>query len=167
MKAASHLPGLPGQADDRWPGLRQEMLAELKGKEAWGELLQIHLSEGEVAEALAALAALEQPARKPSGDPGYQYNYTWLLPTYRIQVAEAAEQDFPDQAREIYAHAAERLIDQRGRDNYQRAAEYLARVRRLYERQDRHQDWLDYIAALRDRTRSLRALKEELAARGL
>ena len=98
---------------------------------------------------------------------GYYYNYGWGLPAYRIQVAEAAERDFPEQAREIYVRAAEQLIDQRGRDKYQTAAEYLTRVKRLYERQGRRQEWLDYIAALRERNRSLRALKEELAARGI
>ena len=167
VKAATQLPGLADRSADLWPGLRAEMLAALREKAAWSELITIYLSEGEVAEALAALSALEEQERKPAGGMGYHYSYVWGLPTYRIQVAEAAERDFPEQAREIYVRAAEQLIDQRGRDKYQTAAEYLTRVKRLYERQGRRQEWLDYIAALRERNRSLRALKEELAARGI
>ncbi len=60
-----------------------------------------------------------------------------------------------------------RLIDGRGRENYQQAAGYLARVRGVYQKQEREPEWQAYITNLRNSNKSLRALKEELDKRAM
>lgn len=159
-KAAANLPGQPAGA---WERLRPDLLVALEERDAWADLVTIYLDEGEAREALTALAELER-ARPASP---YGYGYAYGIPDLRIRVARAAERDYPDRARDIYRQAAQRLIDQRGRENYRTAAGYLARVRDLYARQGRDEEWRTEFGALRERHKSLRALKEELAAAGL
>jgi uncharacterized Zn finger protein len=77
------------------------------------------------------------------------------------------EESYPDEALRLYKHVVQRLIDGRGRENYQQATGYLARVRRLYQKQGREPEWQAYMTALRNSNKSLRALKEELDKREL
>ena len=154
---------LPGQPPDLWPAERHRLLLALEERNFWGVLVNLFLREGEVGEALTALGELEQhPANPATGYYGY-----WNLGDYRLRVAQAAEQDYPDRAIIIYQQIAQHHIDGRNRNHYQQAAEYLDRARTLYERQGRHDAWRDYIRDLRDRHRTLRALREELNAREL
>jgi uncharacterized Zn finger protein len=81
--------------------------------------------------------------------------------------ARAAEKDYPGEASAIYRRVAERHIEARDRASYSRAADYLARVKELYARQGRQEEWSAYIADLRTRNKMLRALTPELDARGL
>ena len=154
---------LPDQPADLWPAERHKLLLALEERNFWGVLVNLFLREGEVGEALTALGELEQHPTNPA--IGY-YGY-WNLGDYRLRVAQAAEQDYPDRAITIYQQIAQHHIDQRNRNHYQQAAEYLAHARTLYERQGRHEAWRDYIHDLRDRHRTLRALREELNAREL
>lgn len=158
VKAAAILAGQPAGT---WERLRPDLLVALEGRGAWADLVTIYLDEGEAREALTALSELERAA------PGSPYGYGYGLADLRIRVARVAERDHPDRASAIYQREAQRLIDQRGRENYRAAAGYLARVRDLYVRQGRDDEWRTTFAALRERHKSLRALKEELAAAGL
>jgi uncharacterized Zn finger protein len=126
-------------------------------------LVNVFLKEGEIGEALTALGELEQNRANPA--IGY-YGY-WNLGDYRLRVAQAAEQEFPERSIAIYQQIAQHHIDQRNRNNYQQAAEFLHRARTLYERQGRYEAWGEFIADLRGRHRTLRALREELDAREL
>lgn len=142
----------------RWETMHPKLQAFLRQEQQLDLLIQIYLDEGEIDQALKAL-----PARRKRGLVTSFYG----SPSLELRVAEAAEQSRPKAALEIYREVAERLIDQRGRGNYQEAARLLEKVRALYQRLGESGAWQDYIADLRDRTRSLRALKEELAAAGL
>ncbi len=100
-------------------------------------------------------------ARKDS----YGYSY-YGYGNIALEVARAAEETRPREARELYRQHAERLIAQRGRQNYQEACKYLAKMRALYEKLGEGEAWTSYLTALREQNRNLRALKEELAAAG-
>lgn len=162
VKAAA---ALPGHAEDPWPSLRKELIASLRKLDNWYALIDIHLAEGEVAEALEALRKTE----KGSGSRSASLGYAWYVPqgTYEVLVADAAAADYPDEAVRLYKHLADHLIAARGRTNYQSAAEYLRRAKGALERHDRADDWTSLISGVREQNKSLRALKEELDALGL
>jgi uncharacterized Zn finger protein len=101
---------------------------------------------------------------------GYTYNASYGYYGYSniaLEVARAAEETRPLEAVELYRQYAERLIALRGRQNYQAACQYLAKVRALDEKLGETKAWTNYITALREQNRNLRALKEELAKAGL
>ena len=131
----------------------------------WGALVSIYLDEGEVGQALVALAQMEHILSTLLYDHGYRYKFA----TYacQIQVANAAEEHYPDEALRLYKSNVERLIDAYKHENYQPALEYLLRVKLLYQKQGREPEWNAYITDLRNKNKSLRALKEELDKRGI
>jgi hypothetical protein len=157
---------MPGQPQNLWAEVRPGLIATLQAKATLGDLVTLHVSEGAVADALAVLADMEKMHARPANTPWYSYADTQLA-SYELAVAHAAEKDFPEEARGIYQRMAERHIESRDRGNYSRAAEYLERVKALYDRQGRYEEWAAYIVNLRDRNKTLRALKAELDARGL
>ncbi|HEX4591576.1 MAG TPA: SWIM zinc finger family protein [Gemmataceae bacterium] len=63
--------------------------------------------------------------------------------------------------------AAEREIERRNRDAYRSACVHLKEMRGLSERLDQNGSWGEYLADLRQRFESLRALREELDLAGL
>ncbi len=146
----------------RWDAVRQRLLDFLSQSQNTSLLIQIALDEGDLDKALELLKAQQKHAQGYQGMYGYRYS-----PGYgsiALEVAKAAEEKRPREAIEIYQKYAERLIDQRGRENYQTASNYLKRVRELYGRLGENEEWTKYITGLRERNKSLRALKEELAA---
>jgi hypothetical protein len=163
VKAAALLPGLPG---DPWLDIRPELLAVLRKRGDWYGLIDIHLAEDEVEEALKALKKTEKSTR--TGHYGND-GFGWLVSpeTYETRVAEAVEQEFPDEAIRIYQRLAEQRITARGRPSYQVAAGYLARVSKLMEGCNRADAWPPLISDIRQRYKTLRALREELDALGL
>jgi uncharacterized Zn finger protein len=90
-----------------------------------------------------------------------------MYDTLSINVARIAEQTRPRDAIRLYMEQVEPLIDARGRENYKIAAGYLARVRKLYKQLGEVPEWDALIASLREKNRTLRALKEELNRLGL
>ena len=79
------------------------------------------------------------------------------------KAAQAAEETRPREAIEIYQRHAEQQIGQKQRKYDQYACEYLVKVRALYEKIGENEGWKRYIAALREKYHTLRALKEEIA----
>ena len=156
---------IAGQPEDAWSDLRPRLIQTLEQQSRWGALVSIYLDEGEVGQALAALAEMEHTTRTPLY--GYGYRAEGAPSHYQAQVAEAAEESYPDEAIRLYKSVVQRLIDGRGRENYQQATSYLARVRRLYQKQGREPEWQAYMTTLRNSNKSLRALKEELDKRAL
>jgi len=142
-----------------WEAKRQELLAFLNKSQNTYVLIKIALDEGDIDKALEMVQAEPKP--------DYRYAYAYSYTNINLEVAQAAEESRPRAAIEIYQKQAERLIDMRSRGAYQQACGYLAKVRTLYQKLGEHDAWTSYITALRDRTRTLRALKEELAAAGL
>ncbi|HZO92061.1 MAG TPA: SWIM zinc finger family protein [Chthonomonadaceae bacterium] len=149
---------LPGQPPELWAELRPNLIATLEQKKAWSALVSIYLEEKQVRDALDALARFEMQKSHDS------FGLYWGVNDLRLRCAQAAEKEYPDEARTIYQNMAEDLIEQRGRGNYQEAAKFLRRVRDLYQKQGRGSEWQTYIASLRERNKSLRAFKEELDA---
>jgi uncharacterized Zn finger protein len=113
-------------------------------------LIPIHLKEREVAK---ALAILKTDWGRSSGR--------------KLDVARAAEKDHPREALAIYREYAEGLIEQRNREAYRAACEHLHKVHDLQQRLGEGDAWAFYVADLRERFRSLRALREELDQAGL
>jgi hypothetical protein len=155
----------PGQREDIWPALRSALLATLGKSNGLYALIDIHLEEEDVAEALGALTKLEKPGANAL--PAWGYSYGYSSGSYSARVAAAAEKGFPDDAVRIYRRLADRLIAERGRANYQTAAAYLARVKHVLEQDGRAKEWSPLITDLRAANKTLRALKEELDILGL
>jgi uncharacterized Zn finger protein len=145
------------EAHGSWDTLRQELLRRLQRERKYTLLTEIHLREGQAAQALEAL--------KQAGAGSFSYAYGGEpLP---IRVAQAAERDYPRESIALYRSAAEALIRGQGRENYATAARYLARIRDLYQRLGEDTAWKALIAGLREQNRRLRALKEELDRAGV
>jgi len=155
----------PGQPEDLWPGLRPQLIGTLEQQARWGALVSILLDEGEVGQALAALAEMERAPRPPLY--GYSSRAPDPLSQYQAHVAKAAEESYPDEAIRLYRCVAQALIDGRGRENYQQAATYVSRIRQLSQKQGREAEWHTFLANLRNSNKSLRALQEELDKAGL
>jgi uncharacterized Zn finger protein len=162
VKSAAHL---PGHAENPWPALRKELIATLRKLDNWYGLIDIHLAEGEVEDALKALRKTEKGSRSRSAALGYAWASPWG--SYDTRVADAAAADFPDDAIRIYKNLADQLIAARSRKNYTAAAEYLRRAMRTLERHGRGEEWATLITGVREQNKSLRALKEELDILGL
>jgi uncharacterized Zn finger protein len=153
------------QSEELWPQLRLQLIQTLEQQGRWGTLVSIYLDEGEVGQAIAALAKIERSPKTPLS--GYTYRAETDPSAYQAQVAKAAEESYPDEAIRLYKPVVQRLIDGRGRENYQQAAGYLTRIRQLYQKQEQETEWDAYITNLRNSNKSLRALKEELEKKGL
>jgi uncharacterized Zn finger protein len=137
--------------EGRWDALRPRLLEFLKQKGHEYVLIPVYLHEGEIDRALEAV--------KPGRPSAYGYGYGYGM---ALDVAKAAEKTRPEAALEIYRRQAEGLIHQRGRGAYQEACKFLKKVRDLYHRLDKDEDWTRYVGRLREHHRSLRALQEEL-----
>jgi hypothetical protein len=155
----------PGQRDDTWLELRPTLITMLGKSNDLYVLIDIHLEAREVADALQALAKVEKAGHH--AQPAWGFTYLPPAESYSVRVAAAAEKDFPDEAARIYQNLAEQQIAQRGRPAYQAAANYLIRVMRILEGNGRAAEWQSFITELRQRNKSLRALREELDALGL
>ena len=147
------------------PTLRPALITTLGKSNGLYALIDIHLEEGEVAEALEGTG--EAGETGPSAQPAWGFTYGASSGSYSARVAAAAEADFPDEAVRIYRRLADQLIAERGRANYQTAAAYLVRVKHVLEGNGRAAEWSTLIADLRAANKSLRALKEELDVLGL
>jgi uncharacterized Zn finger protein len=138
-----------------WEQLRPRLLETFVRTRSLDSLIRVHLDEGEIDEALNALAAYHR-----------EFAYA-RFGTVDLEVAKAAEETRPDASIDVYLKYAEHLIAGRTRPSYKQAAGFLRRVQELYDHTGRIDVWETYIADLRERTRQLRALKEELNAVGL
>jgi tetratricopeptide (TPR) repeat protein len=162
VRTAANLPGLPA---DTWSKLRPTLLSAFVKRGNPLELIDVHLAEEEIGEAIKAL----DKARKSDSKRKNSWNTSWnLIPEHvELRIASAAEKTFPDEAIRLYQEVAERRISFRERANYQAAATYLVRVMNLLERNGRAEDWQAYITNLRAQNKSLKALREELDCLGL
>ena len=129
------------------------MLAVMKSMRRTDLLVEAHLAEGEVDEALKTL-------RQEKG-------FGWGWADLEIKVAKAAEAVRPNAALGIYTRRAESLIQTGGRASYQEACALLKRVKAIRAAAGQGDEWGAYVAALRERNTKLRALKEELEKAGL
>jgi len=143
-----------GQRAGHWDRLRSEVVSILAEKGKRELLIQVHLLEGQVGEALTLI--------KEARD-GQQ-----SLPTHIVaEAAEKIEQEKPREALDLYLGLARDLIEQRGRTSYAQAARYLKRARYLCRRIGEPEMWNQVLEEIVQNNRRLRALREELQAAGL
>lgn len=148
----------------RWDALRPKLLAGLGGQARTGEsalLVEIALLEGDIDKALDLI----KPRKRTSTWPG-TLMWGWN-PSLELKVAAAAEASRPEAAIDIYRRAAERRIEHRNRGGYREACGLLAKVKELQRGLARGATWDAYVADLRQRHKSLRALMQELETAGL
>lgn len=158
VRRAAHL---PGQAEGAWEEIRPDLIEQVRGR-GMPMLVEVFLSEGDVAGALDAFEAIHDNQLEPG----------WYAPAYWIEqvgprLAEAAAPQLPERAVAIWQTLAERMIDRRNRGAYQVAAGYLLQAKETLEGHDRQEAWQSLIADLRERHKTLRALREELDNLGL
>jgi uncharacterized Zn finger protein len=131
-----------------WEAIRQDLIQNLEVDQKWDLLIQIALEEGDVRRALELLPRQHWGQRD-------------------LQVAQAAEADYPRAAIEIYSRRIDRLIAARGRGNYHEASVILQRVKELYKRLGAQAEWEPFIKELRTKHARLPALQDELKKTGL
>jgi tetratricopeptide (TPR) repeat protein len=156
---------LPGQPEGTWSEVRPELLLALKSRNAWADLIRIHLAAGEGMAALEALDTLKEKQKASR-----QLSPFWsggIGGGLAVSVAAAIERDAPDRAIELYRAAADQAIAMKNRGSYQTAADHLARVKTILEREGRGDEWKAAISALRDEHMRLPALQDELNKRKL
>ncbi|HEV2656466.1 MAG TPA: glyoxalase, partial [Ktedonobacteraceae bacterium] len=141
----------------RWDDVRSELLAYVQQVHLTHVEIEIALDEGRIDLALELLEAGKQTKDSRSGPYGSAHF------TVGIEVAKAAEENYPQQAIEIYQRYVELRIAWRGRDHYRIACEYLLSIRRLYQKMGKSNEWVAYIADLRERNAKLPALRDEMA----
>lgn len=122
---------------DRWDEVQSEIHEQLREQGAHALLTRLHLTDHDVGDALKTVRRTGTSSRYGGA-------------TLAMKVAEAAEDEYPDEAIELYRERARTLIADRGRDNYAQAATYMKRVKTLLEREDRHDTWKDRIEQLVD-----------------
>ncbi|MBI5653025.1 MAG: SWIM zinc finger family protein [Chloroflexi bacterium] len=138
----------------QWNVLREELLADLRRKNQFGVLTEIHLAENEISAAIETVAHI-------------QHGFGVVYPNLRITVAQAAEATHPRDALRLYASAAEKIIERRDRGFYARACEYLVCVRRLYQQIGEAETWSRYVQKIKEDTKAMRAFKAEMGKAGL
>lgn len=144
------------QALDRWDEVRANILDRLDEGGQYDLLTRLYLSDGNVDRALQTVHQTET-----SGWYG-------IYPSLKVEVARAAEDEYPERAADLYLDRAGSLIDERGRKNYAQAAEHLQRIKRIYHDvlNDASQ-WADLIEMIRTDYSNLPALQDELDKAGL
>lgn len=140
-----------------WDQRQEHTLKKLKKEKLYDVLTEIYLLEADVA---SALKSVRQEGRRGSWG-------SWGVEPLAIRVAEAAEQDFPSEAIDLYRQRISQLIEARGRESYQRAAQYLQKVALLYHQLDQDDVWDHYLASVKNQKPRLPALLDELKQVGL
>jgi tetratricopeptide (TPR) repeat protein len=113
---------------DRWEKVRSELLAYVKQSRKTDVEIEIALDEEHLDLALELLKAGKQTKDLRNGP----YGSTNL--NVGIAVAKAAEDNYPQEAIEIYQRYVDMRIEWRDRGNYQVACQYLISIRKLYQK---------------------------------
>jgi hypothetical protein len=71
------------------------------------------------------------------------------------------EKASPECALPLYHWGISELIDRKNRSSYKQAVKYLKKLQRLYKKLKRQQDWERYWTGLLEKTKRLRAFREE------
>lgn len=133
---------------DQWDDIRSEIRDQLRDEGNYALLTRLHL-------AIDVAAALEI---LPKADSSFSWHYRRSpLP---IPVAEAAEEEHPEEAIRIYTERGRSLIAQRGRENDRDAAELFQRIKALYDR-TQPGAFTDALEALYDELHRLPAARNE------
>jgi len=122
----------------RWDEVRSELLAYVKQLRKTDVEIEIALDEDHIDLALELLKAGEQTKDLKHGP----YGSTNL--NVGIAVAKVAEENYPQEAIEIYQRYVGMRIEWRGRENYHTACQYLLSIRKLYQKIGKSNEWTTY-----------------------
>ena len=136
--------------------VRTALRKRLESQKTYAVLIDVYLHDDEPDEALKLLYLSEK-------EGGWYGRRSQM----RLTVADAVAEARPEEALQLYLDAVTGLTEQRGRDNYAEAARLLHKVRAIYQRRGKHEDWTLFIDELRDTFKQLPALKDELNKAGL
>jgi uncharacterized Zn finger protein len=125
-----------------WPKKREKLLRTLGRRQSWGLLIDVHLDEKEIVEALRVVREHRGTGRMEA-------------------VARAAEADHPSDAADLYRRLAEHEIENRSRGAYQQACKHLKKAGELMARTGAADEYRRYVAGLLEKHRLLRAFREE------
>lgn len=134
-------------AGERWPELREELLAHLRQIESWYSEPQvdIFLHEGLIDDAISAL--------------GSYAGYSLLE-----RVADAAISERPDWVIQACRKQAEVIMDGGKSSIYRHAVKWLEKARAAYLAADREAEWQEYLDTLLDQHRRKYKLRPMLEA---
>jgi len=135
----------------RWQNTRPELYAFLKTRYLSELLTQVALDEDDTDEIIKMLQTAGSPTHSD-------------ISSGVIMLVQAAEATQPEAALHFYLRYIAYLISNRNRHAYEQAVRMLIRVRALYEQLGKQENWMRYIARLRERNRGLKALQNVLAA---
>jgi uncharacterized Zn finger protein len=141
--------------------MRPALLASLEESQQSKLLIEIALDEGDVDRALVLLKGVEKRDSHGTTYEAGGYDYYGEI-GIDLKVAQAAEMTHPHESIEVYQNRAERIIALRNRKSYGQACRYLVQVRSLYEKMGEREAWVGYIAKVRELTRRLPAMREEM-----
>lgn len=138
----------------RWDKMRPELHTFMKTGNLSELLTQVDLDEDDTDE----LIKFVQAAGSPAGNDAS---------SRIVAIVEVAEEIQPESALNFYLKYVAYLISNRNRHAYEQAGSLLLRMRTLYERLGKHENWTRYIARLHEHHRALKALQSVLSAAGL
>ncbi len=129
-----------------WTEVRSELINSLENSGKTRALLDIALYEKDIDRALELLTQLGPAA--------------W--PEIRSKVANAAEKKRPVQALALYKELVEIAIGVKNRGGYKQAAAFLKKIKKLYKKLDKQEEWNRYISSLKNEYARYPALQDEL-----
>ncbi len=136
------------QALPDWPLPVPDLLAHIwkenhdKGKPRHGVLLDIALDGKKNEEALHWYEKIVQPSQGASGLVRYG-------PQYGDRVAEAVSESHPERALEIYHRNIQLLLPQADQSSYSEIGSYLRKMKPIYKKLKREEDWQALVDGLR------------------
>jgi uncharacterized Zn finger protein len=137
-----------------WGKMRPELYAFLKTSQLSEILTQVALDEDDTDEIIKLVQAAKSPI---TGDNNKRI----------IALAQVAEEALPEATLHFYLRYVAYLINTRNRQAYEQAGQILVRIRTLYEKLGKRENWTRYITRLRERNRALKALHSVLSGAGL
>lgn len=144
------------QALGKWDAVRSDIHDRLRENGDYALLTRLHLANDDVEAALDTVKHTASLSRRST------------LTSLSLTVAEAAEEDHPKDAIQLYTTRAHALIDDRGRSNYAEAGDLLLRVKALYDRMDALDEWQSFLDTLyNDELHRLPAAQDEFEKRDL
>ena len=106
---------LPDQPNHPWPALRKRLLSSLRKRGDWHVIIDVHLDDGEIAEAIEAVEKAEKARR--AGRGGLYFGWGSHPQGYMARVAAAAEESHPQEAVTLYRRMVDYLIAARSRES--------------------------------------------------
>jgi uncharacterized Zn finger protein len=135
----------------RWDKMRPELHTLLKANHLNELLTLVDLDEDDTDEIITLVQATGSPIVNDTSNN-------------IVACVQAAEETQPEVALNFYLRYVAYLIDYRNRRAYEEASRILIRMRTIYEKLGKNDDWIRYIKRLHEKHRALKALQGVLAS---